>query len=127
MLRYLDLMLILIAAPIVVLTGAPLVGYGIGALTWILLRLLRRAVDQHARAVSDLSQLVALRLGYRFLRVAILVVAVVLTDKWGGKHDALTAVLVIAVSFTVELSLSVVDHVGPLPRVRPARSGDGEP
>ena len=102
-----------------VLAGAPAIGYGIGAVTWILLRLLDQAVDQRALAVGEPSQLVALRLGYRFMRLAVLVVAVVLADKWVAKHDALTVALVILVGITIQLAWSIVHHVGPLARAHP--------
>lgn len=121
--RYLDLFLILIAAPILALVGVPVVGYGVGAAAWIMLRGLGHAVDRRALATRQLSQLVALRMGYRFTRVALLVLAVVLAQKWIGPHDGLAALLVIAFGFTVQLGESILYRGEPHLRDRAPRAG----
>jgi hypothetical protein len=113
MLRYIDVVVISLAAPILLLAGAPSAGYAIGAATWIALRLLGDAVNRAAFAVNDLSSLVALRVGYRFVRVTALVLAVVVTEKSLGKHDGLTALLVSVFAFTLQLGVSIADHVSP--------------
>jgi hypothetical protein len=123
MLRYIDIVLIPLAAPVLLLAGAPAVGYAIGAATWIALRLLGHAVNRAAFGVNDLSGLVALRVGYRSVRVTLLVLAVVLTEKSLGRPDGLTALLVIVVAFTLQLGVSIADHVTPSRRAtRCARS-----
>lgn len=122
MLRYGDLILIVLAAPILLLTGAPAIGYGIGGATWIALRLLGRAVEHHASAARDLSELVALSVGYRFARVLLLVLAVVLAEKMVGKHDGLAALLAIVGGFTVQLCWSIAHHLGSRPRTRAANA-----
>lgn len=122
MFRYIDIALILFAAPILLLTGAPAAGYGIGAATWIALRLLERGVDRHALAERELSQVVAFRLGYRFTRVALLALSAVLVEKWVGRRDGLTALLVILFAFTIQLGWSIAHHLSPLPGARTARS-----
>jgi hypothetical protein len=61
MLRYLDVVLIVIPAPVPVLVGVPAAGYGVGAATWIVLRGLERVIDRRALAIMELTKLVALR------------------------------------------------------------------
>ena len=51
--RYLDIAVVVLAAPFVVLTGAPLLGYLVGAAAWILSRLAGVAVERYARTRKD--------------------------------------------------------------------------
>jgi hypothetical protein len=114
--RYGDVALVLLAAPILLLAGVPALGYGIGAAAWILLRGLGLAVDRHASASSELSQQLALRVGYRFARVLLLVTATVVSIKVSGRSDGLTALLVISVAFTAQLgSVLYARRVHPVP------------
>jgi hypothetical protein len=99
--RYLDVALIALAAPILLLAGIPAAGYGIGAATWIVLRGLGGVLHRSALSSGELSQLVALTVGYRFARVALLVPAVVLAEKLLGKQGVVTTLGVITFAFTV--------------------------
>jgi hypothetical protein len=126
MLRYLDAVLIVISAPVPVLVGVPAAGYGVGAATWIAPRGLGRVVNRHALAIGELSRLMTLRVGYRLVRVALLVLAVVRAEKWVRKHDGVAALLVIVSGFTTELGRSIAHDGVPLPRDRALRSGGGE-
>jgi hypothetical protein len=63
-LRYIDVVLVLLAAPILLLIGVPAVGYGIAAVTWILLRAVGIAVDRYCGAIAELSRQLTLRLGF---------------------------------------------------------------
>jgi hypothetical protein len=100
---YIDVVLVLFSAPLLFLIGVPALGYGIGAAAWILLRGLGRAVDRDAGARANVVQQLALRVGYRLVRVLLLVTATVLALKGAGKSDGLTALLVITFAFTVQL------------------------
>jgi hypothetical protein len=53
---------------------------------------------------------VALRLAYRFVRVLLLVAAGILARGAGGSDDGLTALLLITVAFTVQLSVSISER-----------------
>jgi hypothetical protein len=120
---YADVVLVLLAAPILLLVGVPALGYGIGAAAWILLRGLGLAVDRHAGASSEMSQQLALRVGYRFARVLLLVTATVVSIKVSGRSDGLTALLVISVAFTVQLCSVLYARRGH--RVRPVSVSSG--
>ena len=113
MLRHIDLTLVALATPILLLAGVPAAGYGIGAATWAILRILEGAVNRTAVASHELSQLLALRVGYRFVRIALLVLAVVLVEKMLGRSEGLTTLLVITFAFTAQLAGSVVHHLRP--------------
>lgn len=109
-LRYIDVVLVLLAAPILLLAGVPAVGYGVGAAAWILLRALGLAVDRSAQTITGISQQVTLRLGYRLVRVFLLALAAILARTAAGKDDGLTALLVIVFAFTTQLALSIFDR-----------------
>jgi hypothetical protein len=110
--RFLDVVLILLAAPPLLLAGVPALGYAIGVATWILLRALGLAVERHASAGADLIQQLSLWMGYRVARVTVLVGAAVLALEGAGRSDGLTAVLVITFAFTVQLISLVCDRLG---------------
>jgi hypothetical protein len=107
--RYLDIVLVILAAPILFLVGAPALGYGIGAGAWILVRLVGVAVDERAKSINHFSEEVALRLSYRLVRVGLLAGATVLALEAGGKANGLTALLVLVLAFTVRLPASAAD------------------
>jgi len=109
-LRYIDVVLVVIAAPVLLLIGASAVGYGIGLAAWIGLRAVGVAVDRTSRETDGMIQQVTLRLGYRLTRVFLLAIAIILARKSGGKHDGLVALLVILVAFTIQLTVSIVDR-----------------
>jgi hypothetical protein len=105
--RYFDVALVVLAAPIVLLLGAPAAGYPIGSAGWVLLRLFGAAVDRRASAVTHWSEQVALRLSYRSLRLVLLAAATLLALTAGGKQDGLTALAVIVVAFTLQRPASL--------------------
>lgn len=99
---YIDVVLVVLAAPLLFLVGVPALGYAIGAASWILLRAVGVAVDRQASAGANVLQQLSLRSGYRLVRVVALVAAVVFAVK-AGRADGLTALLVITFAFTVQL------------------------
>ena len=105
-----DVVLVLAAAPILLLIGVPAAGYLIGGGTWILLRALGMAVDHCAISLTHTVQQASLRLGYRMARVVLLVFAVVLARKAG--EDGLAALLVIVTAFTVQLAVAIIERPG---------------
>ena len=108
LLRYVDVLLVLLAAPMLLAIGVPAVGYGVGAATWIVLRAVGLAVDRHAGAIVQVRAQLTLRLGYRLARVFLLALATVLVRQGVGKDDGLTALLVITFAFTLQLTASLI-------------------
>jgi hypothetical protein len=97
-----DVVLVVLAAPLLFLFGVPALGYAIGAASWIVLRAVGVAVDRRASAGANVLQQVSLRIEYRLVLVLALVAAAVLAAK-AGRADGLTALLVITFAFTVQL------------------------
>ena len=105
-LSYLDVVLLLVAAPIMLLIGVPVVGYLVGAGAWIVLRAVGVAVERLIGATHDPQREVGLRLGYLLGRLFLLAIAVILVRNGSGRNDGLTALLVIVFAFTVQLATS---------------------
>ena len=108
-LRYFDVLVILVAAPIMLLIGVPAAGYAIGAGAWIALRAVGVAVERAAEA-RELRAQVSLRLGYMLGRLFLLALAIVLARNGGGRNDGLAALVVIVVAFTVQLAVSALNR-----------------
>jgi hypothetical protein len=108
-LRYLDVMIVVVAAPILLLIGVPAVGYAAGGGAWIGLRIAGVVVERYA-ATADAHHQITLRLAYLLARVFLLALTVILVRRGAGKDPALTALLVIVVAFTINMVLSFVDR-----------------
>jgi hypothetical protein len=98
-LRYLDVVAPLLAAPVVLALGAPMVGYALGVAAWILVRAFGIAADRRANSITNVAQQVSLRLAYRFTRVSLLVAVAILAFKGQGRADGVTALLVITFGY----------------------------
>jgi hypothetical protein len=106
---YLDVILVVLAAPIMLLIGVPAEGYLIGAGAWIALRAAGVAVER-AAVGQELRTQVSLRLGYMLGRLFLLALAIVLARSGGGRNDGLAALVVIVVAFTVQLAVSALNR-----------------
>jgi hypothetical protein len=110
LLRYLDVVLVVVAAPILLLIGVPAVGYAVGAAAWIALRAVGVGLERYLRSTADARQQISLRLGYLLARVFLLALAVILVRQGEGKDDALATLGVIVFAFTVQLVTSAIDR-----------------
>jgi hypothetical protein len=107
LLRYLDVALVALAAPIMVLIGVPAVGYLAGAGAWIALRALGIIVER-AAASAQFRNEISIRLGYLLGRLFVLALAVILIRRGEGRDAGLAALLVIVFAFTVQLACSAL-------------------
>ena len=108
LLSYMDIVLIVLAAPIMLLIGVPAGGYLVAMGVWIILRAVGVAVDRYATASRDARKQISARLAYMLGRLFILALTVVLARKAFGKDDGLTALIVIVFAFTVQLGTSAL-------------------
>ncbi len=105
-LRYIDVVLIVLAAPIMLLIGVPAVGYVIAAGVWMVLRAVGVAVERFAPAMPTSGGQIGLRLGYLLGRLFLLALTVIFVRRGDGQDAGLTALVVIVFAFTVELIVS---------------------
>ena len=109
LLRYLDVVLIVLAAPILLLIGVSPTGYAVGGGSWIVLRLIGVGVERYAAGLKgDASREIGIRLGYLLARLFLLALAVILVRRDSGRGAGLTALVVIVVAFTVQLGISAL-------------------
>jgi hypothetical protein len=109
-LAYLDVVVVVVAAPIMLLIGVPAVGYLVGAGAWIVLRAAGVAVDRAVVAIKDPRSEVTLRLAYLLGRLFLLAIAVILVRNGSGRDAGLTALVVIVFAFTAQLLLSFLNR-----------------
>lgn len=108
MLRYLDVVLVVVAAPILILIGVSAAGYAAGGGAWLVLRAAGVGLEHYLAGTSDQRREVSLRLAYLIARVFLLALAVVLVRRSDGKDAALAALIVIVVAFTIQLAVSFI-------------------
>lgn len=106
LLRYFDVAVLIIAAPIMLLIGVPAGGYLVGAGAWIVLRAVGVAVDRAVAVVPETPRQVGLRLGYMLGRLFLLALAVIVARQAFGRDAGITALAVIVFAFTVQLVIS---------------------
>jgi hypothetical protein len=114
LLQYLDIAVVVLAAPIALLIGVPAAGYCIAAGAWIALRALGVAVERVAGASGELRTQVSLRLGYMLGRLFALALVIILVRQDVGRDDGLAALVVIVAAFTIQLAVSALTR----PRAR---------
>ena len=112
LLEYLDVALVVLAAPIMIAIGVSASGYAIGAGAWIVLRAAGTLLDRSSALHRDARTDVSVRLGYMLGRLFLLALAVVLARANNGRDAGLTALLVIVFAFTVQLALSAINRPG---------------
>jgi len=108
--RYIDVVLMVVAAPILLLIGVPAAGYGVAAGAWLALRVVEIGVNRYVAAVGDVRRELTLRLAFMLVRIFLLALAVVLVRRGIGKDDALTALLLIVCVFTIHMATSFGDR-----------------
>ena len=105
--RYLDVFLVVLAAPFVILMGGPVLGYLVGGGAWIATRVLGVVIERQARGHSAKAQ-VGLNFGVLMGRAWILGIVILVVGTAGEREDGLTAALVVLVAFTVYLATTLI-------------------
>jgi hypothetical protein len=115
--RYLDVLVVVLAAPFVILTDAPVLGYAAGAAAWILTRVLGVALERFARRRNDPRAVVGVSFGVLMGRAWVLGITILVVGLTGERSDGLTAALLALVAFTIYLATSLI--LRPLERNAP--------
>ena len=109
LIAYLDVVLVILAAPIMLLIGVSAVGYGAGAGAWIALRVVGLGVERAANASEPRTQ-ISLRMAYMLGRLFLLALAVILARKSSGQNAGLAALVVVVVAFTIQLATAALNR-----------------
>ena len=104
--RYADVLLVILAAPFVILMGGPLLGYLVGGGAWIVTRVAGVYIERAAKGRSAKAQ-VGLNFGALMGRAWILGITILVVGLAGEREDGLMAALVVLVAFTVYLATTL--------------------
>jgi hypothetical protein len=107
--RYLDVALVVLAAPFVVLTGLPVLGYVVGAVLWIVGRVLEAVLDGRARR-ADVRAAVGLRFASMIGRTWVIGIGILAVGLGVSREDGFTAAVVCLVAYTVHLATTLILH-----------------
>jgi len=105
--RHLDVVLLVLAAPFVVLLGAPVLGYAVGAVVWILSRVLEAVLERSA-ARSDVRRAIGVKVGSMIGRVWLIGVGILAVGLAAERADGFTAALVCLAAYTVHLATTLI-------------------
>ena len=108
LLRYLDVVLVVLATPVALALGAPTFGLLIAVGAWLVQRVLAHTDRRWiARAREPRTQL-GLNLFEAFGRIWLLAGAIVVAGVVGGRADGLTAALTICGAYSVAFAIRVL-------------------
>jgi hypothetical protein len=105
--RYLDVVLIVLAAPFVVLLDLPVLGYAVGAGVWILTRVLEAMLEQSARR-SDVRRAIGVKVGSMIGRVWLIGIGILAVGLAADREDGFTAAVVCLAAYTVHLATTLI-------------------
>jgi len=108
---YLDIVVVVVLAIPALALGAPALGYLVGAVAWIVARLVSVLVERRLEGVADLRRRLAYGVGYKLGRVWVLALAIIALGVTSSREDALTCALVVFLAFSVYLACSAFTHV----------------
>jgi hypothetical protein len=105
--RYLDVAVVVLAAPFVLLMGGPLLGYLVGGGVWIATRIVGVALERQARRKSARTQ-VGLNFAVLMGRAWVLALTILVVGLAGKREDGLMAALLALVAFTIYLATTLI-------------------
>jgi hypothetical protein len=106
-LRYLDVVLVIVAVPVALSLGAPAVGIAVAAATWLIQRMLARTIQGWIAGRGDDARF-GLNLVDGFGRIWLLAGAIVLAAVIGGRRDGLAAAILIFCAYSVAFAMRLV-------------------
>jgi hypothetical protein len=116
-LRYLDVLLVVLAAPFVVLTGLPVLGYVAGAAVWLVQRAIAVAVEGRIRRQPDVRAAIGLGLGSTLGRAWLVGLTILVVGLAGAREDGVMAAVLVLAAYTLYLVTSLI--LRPLERNHP--------
>lgn len=105
--RYLDIGLVLVTAPVLVLAGAPGLGILVGSVAWILQRFAALVIEARAKRADNVRAAVGLNLFGAFGRAWLVGLAILLVGQLSSDEDGLAAAILVLVAFTIYLTTTL--------------------
>jgi hypothetical protein len=107
-LRYLDVVLLVIATAPALILGAPVFGYALAGGGWILQRVLAETDRRWIRRVEKPTKQLGVSLFEAFGRIWLLAGVIIIAGVTGGRRNGETAALVIFGAYTVAFAIRVL-------------------
>jgi hypothetical protein len=105
--RYLDVVLVVLAAPFVVLMDLPVLGYVVGAGAWIAQRIAHVAVERAARRQPDARRAIGLSFASSMARSWLVALAILIVGLTAEREDGLMAAVLVLAAFTAYLATTL--------------------
>ena len=115
--RYLDVVVVVLAAPFVVLLGAPVLGYAVAAAAWIVQRFAAITIERRAERTGDMKTALGLNMASLVIRAWLMGLTILAVGLIADREDGLTAGITVLVAFTVYFATSLL--IRPLERKSP--------
>jgi hypothetical protein len=115
--RYLDVAILIAAAPFVVLLGAPVLGYAVATAAWILQRFAAAAIERYAAHQEDYRRSLGLNVGSLLVRAWLIGLTILAVGLIAEREDGLAAGITVLVAFTVYFATALI--LRPLERNSP--------
>jgi hypothetical protein len=115
--RYLDVVVVVLAAPFVVLLGAPVVGYAVGAGAWIAQRAAAVTLERRAAASGEYRTALALNMVSLVVRAWLIGLTILAVGLIAEREDGVAAGITVLVAFTVYFATALI--LRPLERKPP--------
>ena len=106
--RWLDVVLVVLAAPFVVLMDLPVLGYAIGAIAWIANRAIGVGVEKLATGQQDVRRAVGMNLFALIARSWLVGLTILAVGLAGEREDGLTAAILVLAAFTLYFVTSLL-------------------
>jgi hypothetical protein len=119
-LRYLDVVVAVVAAVAGIALGAPVLGCALGGGCWVLQRVVQAVDRRFAQEMSSPRAALGISLFERFGRIWLLAGAIVVAGLAGSRKDGLAAALIIFCAYTVRFVIGLVSGPPPADPVAPA-------
>jgi hypothetical protein len=105
--RWTDVVLVIAAAPFVVLMGLPVLGYVVGAAGWVVSRLIGYLIERRAKASPNIRTQAGLTLFSSLGRAWFIGLTILVVGLAGEREDGLMAALLVLAAFTVHLIVQI--------------------
>ena len=106
--RYLDVLVAVIAAIVAIALGAPALGCALGAGGWVLQRLVQAVDRRWAQEMSSPRAALGISLFERFGRIWLLAGAIVVAGVAGDRKDGLAAAIIIFCAYTIRFVIGLI-------------------
>jgi uncharacterized membrane protein len=107
-LRFLDVGLIVLAAPFVVVAGLPVLGYAVGAGAWILQRVVGELTERRAKASDDPRTAIGLSVASIIARAWVVGLAILAISLTSTRDNSAMAAVTVLIAFTIYFAMNLL-------------------